>query len=114
MPHSLVRFLRKALPHLIALSLFAGVSALFFAPQYNGKALRQTDMIMFNGATSDIRQHIDRYDEHPQWAGRNFSGMPSYLIDMNYDGRWVKRPPTASTFSASPPGGCSSPWPAFI
>lgn len=91
MPHSLVRVLRKALPHLVALSLFAGVSALFFAPQYNGRALRQTDMVMFNGATSDIRQHIDRYDEHPQWAGRNFSGMPSYLIDMNYDGRWVKQ-----------------------
>ena len=88
---SIARFFRKALPHIVALTLFAAVSALFFAPQYEGKALRQTDMVMMNGVTSDIQQHIDRYGEHPQWAGRNFSGMPSYLINMNYDGRWIKQ-----------------------
>lgn len=90
MQNGLSRFLRKALPHIVALALFAAVSAIFFVPQYEGKALRQTDMVMLNGVTSDIQQHIDRYGEHPQWAGRNFSGMPSYLINMNYDGRWVK------------------------
>lgn len=90
MQNGFSRFLRKALPHIVALALFAVVSAVFFAPQYEGKALRQTDMVMLGGVTSDIQQHIDRYGEHPQWAGRNFSGMPSYLINMNYDGRWVK------------------------
>ena len=91
LPNRLACFFRKALPHTVALVVFAAVSALFFAPQYDGKALRQGDMVMFSGVTSDIREHIDRYDEHPQWAGRNFGGMPSYLIDMNYDGRWVKQ-----------------------
>lgn len=91
MQNRLQPLLRKALPHIVALLLFAAVSALFFAPQYDGKALRQTDMVMLNGVTSDIHRHIDLYGEHPQWAGRNFSGMPSYLIDMNYDGRWVKQ-----------------------
>lgn len=90
MQNRLSRLLRKALPHIVALTLFAVISAIFFAPQYEGKALRQTDMVMMSGVTSDIEQHIDRYGEHPQWAGRNFSGMPSYLINMNYDGRWVK------------------------
>lgn len=90
MQNRLSRLLRKAMPHIVALALFAAVSAIFFAPQYEGKALRQTDMVMMSGVTSDIEQHIDRYGEHPQWAGRNFSGMPSYLINMNYDGRWVK------------------------
>lgn len=85
------RLMRKALPHIVAGVVFAVVSALFFAPQYDGKALRQGDMVMMNGVTSDIQQHIDRYGEHPQWAGRNFGGMPSYLINMNYDGRWVKQ-----------------------
>lgn len=89
--NGLRRFLTKALPHIVALTLFAAVSALFFAPQYDGEALRQGDMVMMSGVTSDIQQHIDRYGEHPQWAGRNFGGMPSYLIHMNYDGRWVKQ-----------------------
>lgn len=86
----IAQLLRRALPHIVALVLYAAVSAIFFAPQYDGEALRQTDMVMLNGVTSDIQQHIDTYGEHPQWAGRNFSGMPSYLIHMNYDGRWVK------------------------
>lgn len=90
MQNGFSRLLRKVLPHIVALALFAAVSAIFFAPQYEGKALRQHDMVMMSGVTSDIQQHIDRYGEHPQWAGRNFSGMPSYLINMNYDGRWVK------------------------
>lgn len=81
---------RNIVPHVVALAIFALLSALFFAPQYEGKALRQFDMVQFSGITSDIHQHIDRYGEHPEWAGRNFSGMPSYLIDMDYDGRWVK------------------------
>ena len=79
MQNGFSRFLRQALPHIVALALFAAVSAIFFAPQYDGKALRQTDMVMLNGVTSDIEQHIEQYGEHPQWAGRNFSGMPSYL-----------------------------------
>lgn len=89
--NSLSRFFRQALPHIVAIFLFAAVSSLFFAPQYDGKALRQGDMVMMSGVTNDIQQHIDRYGEHPQWAGRNFGGMPSYLINMNYDGRWVKQ-----------------------
>ncbi len=86
----IAQLLRRALPHIVALALYAAVSAIFFAPQYDGEALRQTDMVMYNGVTSDIQQHLDTYGEHPQWSGRNFSGMPSYLIQMNYDGRWVK------------------------
>lgn len=82
--------LRKALPHIVALVSFAALSALFFAPQFSGEALRQSDMVQVSGMAQDVVQHKEAYGEHPQWAGRMFGGMPSYLIDMNYDGRWVK------------------------
>lgn len=85
-----MKLLQKALPHFVALVIFAAVSALFFAPQYSGKALRQGDMVHVNGMGQDIVEHIEQYGEHPQWAGRMFGGMPSYLINMNYEGRWVK------------------------
>ena len=81
---------RKILPHAVALVVFAAVSALFFAPQFEGKALRQSDMVHAQGMSQDIKEHIEKYDEHPQWAGRMFGGMPAYLINMNYEGRWVK------------------------
>lgn len=80
----------KVLPHLVAVTVFAAVTALFFLPQFEGKALSQTDMVQVTGMRQDIQEHIDKYGEHPQWAGRAFSGMPSYLLDMNYEGRWVK------------------------
>lgn len=85
-----MNFLRKALPHIIALIIFAAVSAIFFYPQYQGKALRQGDMVQVNGMQQDILEHQAQYGEHPQWEGRMFGGMPAYAINMNYDGRWIK------------------------
>lgn len=74
----------------MALILFAAISAIFFQPQYEGKALRQGDMVQVSGMSRDIEKHVEEYGEHPQWTGGMFSGMPAYLISMNYDGRWVK------------------------
>ena len=81
---------RKILPHAVALLVFAAVSMLFFAPQYQNKALRQDDMLHASGMSQDIREHIEQYGEHPQWVGRMFGGMPAYTVNMNYEGRWVK------------------------
>ncbi|MFI3294549.1 MAG: hypothetical protein R3Y19_00850 [Rikenellaceae bacterium] len=85
-----MKIIKKLIPHCIALLIFGAISALFFAPQYQGKTLTQGDMIRAAGMGQDIKEHIAQYDEHPQWAGNMFGGMPSYLIDMNYDGRYVK------------------------
>ncbi len=85
------RWWSYALPHVAALVLFAAVSAVFFYPQYDGKALRQGDMVRVNGVTRDIELHKELYGEHPQWAGRNFGGMPAYAIDMDYQGRVIKQ-----------------------
>lgn len=97
-----MKFLQKALPHIVAIILFATVSAFFFAPQYSGKALGQHDMVQYNGMGQEIAQHVDRYGEHPQWIGGAFSGMPAYLINMNYDGRYVKNIADQSYFIGQP------------
>lgn len=85
-----MKFLKKALPHIVAIVIFASISALFFSPQYSGKALGQHDIVQASGMGQDIKEHVAQYGEHPQWAGRMYGGMPAYLIDMNYDGRYVK------------------------
>lgn len=82
--------MKKILPHIIALIVFAAISALFFKPQYSGMVLSQTDILQATGMSADINDHIAKYGEHPQWSGRDFGGMPAYLINMNYDGRYIK------------------------
>lgn len=85
-----MKYLQKALPHIVALVVFAAVSAMFFAPQYRGEALRQGDMVQVGGMAQDIVEHQQQYGEHPGWAGRMFGGMPAYMVNMNYQGRWIK------------------------
>jgi integrase len=75
---------------------------IYFAPQYQGLVLQQGDMIQSAGMGRDIAQHIDQFDEHPQWEGAMFCGMPAYLINMNYDGRLVKYTADALYFIGQP------------
>ena len=81
--------IKKILPHLIALAAFAAVSMAFFYPQYQGKALRQSDMVQFGGMAVDLNQHIEQYGEHPMWLGRMFGGGPSYATSLDHSGRYI-------------------------
>lgn len=80
---------KKILPHVVALLVFAAVSAAFFYPQFSGEALRQGDMVRANGMATDVTQHVEKYGEHPQWLGRMFGGMPSYTTTLNAEGRYI-------------------------
>ena len=82
--------IKKILPYIVAICSFVVISMVYFMPQYDGMALRQGDMVQFSGMNKDIRDHVEEYGEHPQWAGRMFGGMPAYLIDFDYEGRLVK------------------------
>lgn len=71
-------------------------------PQYDGKDIRQHDDIQATGMTGGITEHIEEYGEHPQWAPNMFSGMPAYLINMNYDGRLLKEASNIFYFLGTP------------
>ena len=46
-PKTSLSALRKALPYVVAVVLFWGLSALYFAPQYSGEVLVMHDMVQF-------------------------------------------------------------------
>lgn len=78
-------------PWVIAIVLFFGVSYLFYAPQFEGKSLSQGDIAQYAGMSKDIKEHREATGEDPQWTGNMFSGMPAYLIDVEYPQQVVKR-----------------------
>lgn len=90
---NITRILRRSLPHLLALFVFAAVSMTLFYPQYQDKALRQGDVVNHEGAGKDIVEHEAEYGEHPHWTGRMFGGMPAYSLSLDhgfrlYDYQW--------------------------
>ena len=81
----------KITPWVVAIVLFFGVSYTFYAPQFEGKSLQQGDISQYTGMSKDIKEHREAMGEDPQWTGNMFSGMPAYLIDVEYPTQFVKR-----------------------
>ena len=74
----------------VSVVVFFGVSALYFSPQFEGKVLRQNDVIQYEGMTRDIKQMRAETGEDPQWTGGMFGGMPAYMINIAYPAQAVK------------------------
>ena len=78
--------------HLFAISFFMVVCVLYFAPQYQGKDVRQYDNVQANGTRASIERTIAETGEHPQWIDNMFGGMPSYTFDMDSVSKHVLDP----------------------
>lgn len=78
-------FLIKALPHVIAVVLFALVSAAYFSPVMDGFALRQGDIDNWKGMSKEIADYRMLHDgEEPLWTDAMFGGMPAYQVSVNH------------------------------
>ena len=89
--YSLKWWIDKALPWVVGIAIFWAVSATLFAPQFEGKSLGHGDIAQYAGMSADIRNHRETTGEDPQWTGGMFSGMPAYLIDVEYPTQSVKQ-----------------------
>jgi len=74
--------LKKALPHLIAIIIFLGISSIFFYPQLEGYRLFQHDNTTSIGMSKECRDYRDIYNSEPLWTNSMFSGMPAYQISV--------------------------------
>lgn len=82
---------KRLLPWITGLALFVLASLNFYAPQLDGKSLGQGDIAQYAGMSQDIKEHREATGEDPQWTGNMFSGMPAYLIDVEYPTQDVKQ-----------------------
>ena len=74
-------FIRKYSQHILAILLIPILSALFVPNNFKNKAPKQSDIVQYKGAASEISQYR-KNGENILWTNSLFAGMPSYVISL--------------------------------
>jgi hypothetical protein len=84
-----INFAEHILPHLIAIIIFLVVTVMFFSPVFfENKTLNQHDITQSIGASKALVDYRKETGEEGLWAPNMFSGMPAYLITV----QWGNKP----------------------
>ncbi len=81
----------KALPHIIAVAIFVIINLVMYSPMFfEGEKLNQNDILQGAGANQEIIEYRDKTGEEALWTNGMFSGMPAYLINVQWSGELTK------------------------
>jgi hypothetical protein len=90
-----IKFADHVAPHVIAVIVFVITTVLFFKPIFfDNKTLQQHDIQQFLGSAKSIVDYREETGEESLWADRMFSGMPAYLVSVQWGNTaigWIKR-----------------------
>lgn len=82
---------KNLIPHLIAVIIFLIINLIMYAPLFfEGKNLNQNDILQGAGANQEIVEYRDQTGEEALWTNGMFSGMPAYLINVQWSGELTK------------------------
>lgn len=82
-----INFKSHILPHITAIAVFLIITVIFFSPIFfENKTIRQSDILQGKGAVKTLLDYEEQTGEPALWAPTMFSGMPSYLIVLHFDG----------------------------
>ena len=74
---------KKLLTHVGIVVLFFIISAIYFAPAFQGKAIQQGDAMKYNAMVKEAKQFHEATGKYANWNSTMFSGMPAYQIGMS-------------------------------
>ncbi len=80
----LKNILSSLIPHLLIILGFLMVSLFYNYPILEGKKLLQNDMIQAQGSAQKLQEFQKETGDISLWAPTMFSGMPSFMIYMDY------------------------------
>lgn len=81
---------KKILPYLVALVVFLAIAFAYFSPAFEGKKIRQSDIIHYKGTAKEIHDYRAATGEEPLWTNSMFGGMPAYQVSTNHPGNLVQ------------------------
>lgn len=92
---SRIQFNKHVAPHLVAVIVFVAITVFFFSPVFfQNKTLSQADITQFLGGSKSLRDYREATGQEGLWAANMFSGMPAYLVSVQWsDGPvvWAKK-----------------------
>src|SRR5688572_13416432 len=83
--------LKKLMPYIAGIVLFAVLTLIFFRPLLSGKELKQGDIDRHKGMSKEIVDYREKHNAEPLWTNSMFGGMPAYQISTLYPGNWVNK-----------------------
>lgn len=73
------------LPHLLAVAVFLIVTVFFFNPIFfDNKSISQADIVEWEGSSRSLRDFREATGEEGLWTPSMFSGMPGYLVNVEW------------------------------
>ena len=78
--------MKKIIPDIIAILIFAVISFVYFYPaDIEGRILFQHDTTAGAAAGHEAKEYFERTGERTRWTNSMFGGMPTYQISPSYD-----------------------------
>ncbi len=71
--------LKKLLPHVIAVAIFALIAIAYCSPALKGFKVEQHDMVQADGMTKEATDYYQSTKDTPLWSNSMFGGMPTYV-----------------------------------
>ncbi|MEI6576078.1 MAG: YfhO family protein [Bacteroidota bacterium] len=84
------QLMKKFLPWVAAIIIFALVSVIYFSPVLEGKKLQQQDIRNFQGMSKEISDFRNQNHQEPLWTNSMFGGMPAFQISTLYNGNLTR------------------------
>lgn len=73
-------FLKKAIPHIVAVLLFLLIATIFSRPVLEGKKLQSSDFMIYKAISKANNDYEEANDRLVFWNNSMFSGMPTYAV----------------------------------
>jgi len=80
-------FLKKALPHILAILVFLVVAIVYCKPALEGLVVNQHDTLGYKGMAQQSFEYKEKHGHFPLWTESMFGGMPAYTIAMEQDSK---------------------------
>jgi len=82
---------KNSIPYIAGIIIFLGITVFYFGPLFQGKHLKQGDIINHKGMSKEIVDFRKAHPgEEPLWTNSMFGGMPAYQISVRYTSNVLK------------------------